>query len=399
MKKIHRVLLDGLEKAIYENFFERNSLADKVIQNTLKTHTKWGSYDRNFVSKSFYEIIRWKRHFEFFINENISPNNIKKIIAAYLIYKNHTFDYSIFQNIDYDIIKNRILLDFPDKSIKYSIPYWLEKIFENEVKDWENEIESMNKETFTVLRVSKKTNPIELKSLLEKENISTQTIENYPNALILKERKKITNLETFKNGFFEIQDANSQKVVSYLNIKKNQTIIDACAGSGGKTLQIAEVLENTGNILAFDISSKKLIELEKRAKRHSLNNIKTFLIDDYFNIEKFKNTADNVLIDSPCSGLGVLKRNPDAKWKLSENFIKEIKDIQKNLLQKYSQLVKVNGNILYCTCSVLSGENERQIEYFLEKNKNFTLILEEKNLTPAKTNFDGFYIALLKRIL
>ena len=109
-----------------------------------------------------------------------------------------------------------------------------------------------------------------------------------------------------------------------------------------------------------------------------------------------KNTADAVLIDAPCSGIGVLKRNPDSKWKLQPEFVENIIKTQAEIFENYSKLVKVNGNLVYATCSVLPSENEKQVAHFLEKNPNFEFIKENK-VSSSKTGFDGFYMALLKR--
>src|SRR5690554_1076313 len=175
-------------------------------------------------------------------------------------------------------------------------------------------------------------------------------------------------------------------------------IIDACAGAGGKSLHIATMKENKGQLIAMDIYGNKLNELKRRARRNDIFNIETRVIDSTKVIKKLIEKADKVLIDAPCSGLGVLKRNPDAKWKLQPEFMDKIRATQKELLDSYSRMVKPGGELVYATCSILPSENQNQIQEFLkrEAGKDFSMVKEEIIL-PSKSGFDGFYISLLQR--
>jgi 16S rRNA (cytosine967-C5)-methyltransferase len=195
---------------------------------------------------------------------------------------------------------------------------------------------------------------------------------------------------------FEIQDAGSQLIAPFLKPEPHMVVIDACAGGGGKTLHLAALMKNKGRIISMDTESWKLGELEKRAKRAGVTCVETQTIESPQTISKLTNTADRVLLDVPCSGLGVLKRNPDAKWKLSLNFIEKIKVLQQKILNDYSIMVKPGGLLVYSTCSLLPSENEKQVAAFLESQKDFQL-LNEQTIYPS-AGFDGFYMALIKRI-
>jgi len=173
-------------------------------------------------------------------------------------------------------------------------------------------------------------------------------------------------------------------------------VVDACAGAGGKSLHLAALMENKGQLIALDIYQGKLNDLKKRAKRNSVHNIDTRLIDSTKTIKKLKNTADRVLIDAPCSGIGVLKRNPDSKWKLQPEFLEKIKSTQAEILDKYSQMLKVKGQMVYATCSILPSENEKQVANFLSTHSEFKLLSENK-VSPEKSGYDGFYMALLEK--
>jgi 16S rRNA (cytosine967-C5)-methyltransferase len=157
-------------------------------------------------------------------------------------------------------------------------------------------------------------------------------------------------------------------------------------------------MENKGQIIAMDIYDNKLKELKRRAKRNGAHNIEPRHIDSTKVIKKLYDKADRVLIDAPCSGLGILRRNPDAKWKLQPEFLENIKKTQQEILQQYSRMVKPAGQMVYATCSILPSENKKQVETFLtsEMGKDFTFV-KDKSILSHKTGYDGFYMALLEK--
>ena len=187
-------------------------------------------------------------------------------------------------------------------------------------------------------------------------------------------------------------------MAKFLNPKPGTRVVDTCAGAGGKSLHIASLMENKGQVIALDIYENKLKELKRRAKRNGAHNIETRTIDSSKVIKKLIHKADKILIDAPCSGIGVLKRNPDSKWKLQPEFLESIKKTQKEILDSYSRMVKPGGQMVYATCSILPSENEKQIQDFLERKsgKEFKFVKEEK-IFPSESGFDGFYMALLQK--
>jgi 16S rRNA (cytosine967-C5)-methyltransferase len=185
-------------------------------------------------------------------------------------------------------------------------------------------------------------------------------------------------------------------VAEFLQIEPGMRIVDACAGAGGKTLHIASLSQNKGRIISLDTEQWKIDEAKKRARRAGVSNLETRLIDSNKVIKKLYDTADRLLLDVPCSGLGVLKRNPDAKWKLSPEFIDKVKGQQEAILEDYCKIVKPGGKMVYATCSILPSENQLQVQKFLSKNDQFTLE-EERVVLPSESGFDGFYMARLLR--
>jgi len=196
----------------------------------------------------------------------------------------------------------------------------------------------------------------------------------------------------FRDGWFEVQDAGSQIVAPFVQAERGMRVVDACAGAGGKSLHLASLMQNRGHLIALDIDERKLIELRKRARRAGVGIAETRLIDSTKVIKRLHGTADRVLIDAPCSGLGVLRRNPDAKWKLFPEVIEKVKAVQADLLQRYSLMAKAGGKVVYATCSILPSENEKQVEKFVANNGDKYKLEEERHVMPDE-GFDGFYMA------
>ena len=263
---------------------------------------------------------------------------------------------------------------------------------------WSRELTALNQKAEVILRVNTlKIDIATLQKFLRKEEVDTETIRDNPSALRLVERKNVFLTEAFKRGYFEVQDASSQLVAPYLNVEPGMRVVDTCAGAGGKTLHLASIMQNKGQIIAMDIYAGKLAQLKKRAKRAGVHNIDMRVIENSKAIKKLKDKADAVLIDAPCSGIGVLRRNPDSKWKLQPEFIENIKKTQAEILDSYSRMVKVGGKLVYATCSILPSENQDQVKTFLDSHKEFKFV-EDKKVLPSKSGFDGFYMALLERI-
>lgn len=399
MELIHRNLLIGIHDALEETFFQDKKYADKVLERLLKAHKKWGSADRQVVSEIFYDIVRWKKRLEYYMGEGTKPSNIYNLILAYLLWKK--VKYKKFD--EFDGIKTGGILSkldkktFPTKAIEHSVPDWLAGLFEKELgAKWEKEMSALNEQAPVILRAnSLKISAENLVEILKEEGVNSFVLRGYPDAVQLEEKKNVFLTSAFKEGFFEVQDASSQKIAELLDVKEGMRVVDACAGAGGKTLHIAALMKNKGQIIALDIYEWKLAELKRRAKRAGAFNIETRFIEDNKVIKRLHNTADRLLIDAPCSGLGVLKRNPDSKWKIDEDFINRIKTEQENILQNYSKILKKGGKMVYATCSILPSENGEQVRKFLAENTEFVLMKEE-NIMPSD-GYDGFYMALIER--
>lgn len=264
---------------------------------------------------------------------------------------------------------------------------------------WTAELKALNEPAVVVLRTNPlKTDRKTLQQILAEEGHPTDSLPGYPLALQLRERANVFRTDAFQNGLFEVQDASSQRVAEFLEAAPGMRVVDACAGAGGKSLHLAALMENKGQLIALDIYANKLKELKRRARRNGAFNIETRHIDSTKVIKKLYGQADRVLIDAPCSGLGVLRRNPDTKWKLEPAFLRKVMDTQQELLQNYSRMVKPGGKLVYATCSILPAENQEQVDSFLGSSAGSTFrLIDQEIILASQSGFDGFYMALLER--
>ena len=384
--------------------FNEGEYADKVVARALKKDKRWGSHDRKFVAETIYEIVRWKRLYVEIaeVKEPFDRDKIWRIFAVWAVLRGYTLpDWKYFEETPVRRIKGRFDELTKTRKFKESIPDWMDELGVKELGEeiWTKELAAQNEQAKVILRVNRlKTTKEKLRAMLMDLNIETEFHNDYPDALILTERANVFLTDAFKDGLFEVQDASSQLVAYFLDVKPGMRVVDTCAGAGGKTLHLASLMENKGQLIAMDLYESKLKQLKLRAKRNGAFNIEYRIIDSTKVIKKLHEKADRVLIDAPCSGLGVLKRNPDAKWKLQPEFIDNIKKIQAEVLESYSKIVKPGGKLVYATCSILPSENQEQIKKFLATDigKSFTFIKDTK-LLASESGYDGFYMALLER--
>ncbi len=401
--RLHRNLvfavIDGLDQIFNEDF-----LAHKAVEKLLKRDKRWGSHDRGFIAETVYEMVRWKRLYMEIaeVKTTQSKASLWRMFAVWATLRGiHLPDWKQLEDTPTRRIKGRFETLSKIRKIKESIPDWLDDLGVEELgeKKWSKELAALNETAQVIIRVNTlKTTLTQLQEALLEENIETSTDSKYPNALVLTKRANVFGTQMFKEGHFELQDASSQTIAPFLEVKPGMRVVDACAGAGGKALHLAALMENKGQIIAMDIYQNKLYELKRRAKRNGAHNIETRWIENSKAIKKLHGKIDRLLIDAPCSGLGVLKRNPDAKWKLQSEFLATIQKTQADILERYAKMVAPQGKMVYATCSILPSENQKQIKRFLETDIGKTFELEaEDTLLPSKTGFDGFYRARLMR--
>ena len=405
--RIHRVLVYGVVD-ILMSIFNEGKYADKAIEKVFQHNKKWGSRDRAFIAEQVYEIVRWWRLLHYGLTDQFDQTYINhakywwNIVATNLI-KNDKFqnpEWEEWNNLPkIEEIRKRLFNPNLPLEISTSIPNWLNHEGNKQLADqWEDTIKSMNNPAPLILRCNTlKIKINELILALKKINIECSKVgSRYPDAIKVHQRTNVFSTDLFKNGYFEVQDAASQLVAQQLELQPGMRVVDACAGAGGKTLHISAMMQNKGQIIALDKEEYKLNELKKRAIRAGANNIIIKPIENAKTIKRLYDSADRLLLDVPCSGLGVLRRNPDAKWKLKPEFIDNIRITQADILQNYSKILKNGGKMVYATCSIMPTENEIQVQQFLTTNPNFNL-LDEIKTNPLIDDLDGFYMATLIR--
>ena len=313
-------------------------------------------------------------------------------------------DYLEIQNIE--DIQERI-------SKTTSMPIWIVKQLlkeRNNIAEVKMICESLlERPKLTVRRNSLKTTKIEFEKLLDKnqiiyENIKLKNEENeeFPSDFyILEKVRDIENMELFKNGYLTVQDFSAGLSAFYLEPKKGENILDACSAPGGKTTYLAEIMENVGEIEAWDIHKQRTNLVEENARRLGISIITTKQKDATIFYEEYVDKFDKILLDVPCMGIGVIKRKPDIKWQKTEVDVEIITKIQSEILDNCSKYVKKGGTIIYSTCSILKEENQNIIMKFLKNNKDFSIqkIIKNKeflDILPDEKQ-DGFFIAKLQK--
>lgn len=393
IREIFRVLKATLGEGEY---------ADKALEKVMRFNKKWNVKERGFVAETSYDIIRNWRLLSSLTGtaQELSEKAMWKLFGAWLYISGYDIPpVAQFKDLDTNKLKEKLERFKKVRKIRESLPDWLDETGERELgKKWDRVISALNEKPKVVLRAnSLKTTPKHLQEILAEERITeTELVPWSPDAVELKFSRNVFRTDAFKQGLFEVQDSASQMVSEFLDVRPGMRVIDACAGTGGKTLHLAALMKNKGRIIALDDKEWKLQQLKIRARRAGATIIETRLIDTGKVVKRLYNSADRLLLDLPCSGLGVLRRNPDSKWKLQPEEIARVKEIQQQLLWKYSLMTKPGGMMVYTTCSILPSEGEEQVRTFLEAHSDWTLT-GEKRYSPDTHQCDGFYIALLER--
>lgn len=394
--KLHPNILTSVIVSL-KKVFSEGAYADDIVRNLLQSNPKWGSRDRRFIASSIYTIVRWWKRYLYIAETTVQDEAcFEKVLSVYL-YEAYgsNLETPLPIPVKESAYKERVAQAAGIRAVEGSIPEWMDELCANELGEeiWTKELTVLNKEADVFIRVNTlKGNSKKVIDVLQQEGIDASGFGAYPETLKLAERKPLQRLASFLKGMYEVQDAGSQVIAHYLNPTPNAKVVDACAGAGGKSLHIAALMKNKGQIVSMDIEAPKLKELERRASRAGVDIIKTKVITNG-TIASFKNAADYVLLDVPCSGIGVLRRNPDDKWKLSKERIDALVAIQQSIVQEYSMMVKPGGVLVYATCSILPSENDKQIESFLAVNNQFEL--EKKQTIYPSQGGDGYFMARL----
>jgi 16S rRNA (cytosine967-C5)-methyltransferase len=387
-------VLEALEMS-----FGKGIYADKVVERLLKKNKKWGSRDRSFVAEHTYEMVRWWGLLWALYEQHPSTKrkDLQKLFGIYWLWRGFTLpDWPKFDAIR-DFPVNERKAELQSIADIESFPHWFNTLAEEQLGDkWPIISHNLNVPNTVNIRINTlKASKADVINDLNKVGIEVFPHPVFPSALYLSGRPRLNHIPSFQSGLFEVQDAGSQQIGHFLNPLPGSTTIDACAGAGGKTLLLGQLMNNQGRLIAMDIEGRKLGELKKRTVRSGLSIVETRAWEEPMVLDKLHEVADFLLLDVPCSGTGVIKREPDTKWKLQPSYLDDLIGVQADILHRYPRMLKNGGLLVYATCSILPMENSNQVQLFLENNAAFELI-EERTVDPGQYN-DGFYMAKMKK--
>lgn len=376
--------------------------ADKILQRLFLEKKGLNNRDRGSVSEMFYDLLRNKRLLESGMNFNgYKPIERAYLLAsAYLLWRQIQLPKRLeLPRFNIPAYLSRVAASAEaNPAIRYSVPDWLFDLGKAELGDrWESELEALSRSPMQSLRVNTlKTTVADLQQRFAEQGINCTKAPGVNTGLVMSRKGNLFSTPEFHEGLFEFQDISSQQVAESINPKPGMVVVDACAGNGGKTLHIAALMGNKGRLIAADNLAYKLSTLRRRAQRAGVSIIESLDASAPDAFSALLGKVDRLLLDVPCTGTGVWRRNPEARWLMKDNALDNLHLQQKEILNAYSEMVKPSGEMVYSTCSILPSENRIQVEAFLGQNSNFKLV-KDIQLYPSETEGDGFYMALLRR--
>jgi 16S rRNA (cytosine967-C5)-methyltransferase len=412
---------------------EGRELADRALHRAVRAHPELHSTERRRVGEAAFAMIRFARRHGYVLERVVrdwarrsSPERLRLRFAAALL----------------EVLKDDLAsvalaagLSGPEKAALSALPGWgewpadpVERLgVTRSVPDWfagrilqqfqgdaDALAAALNERAPLVLRANGlQATREELLRRLGKEGVSGRAEPLSPWALTLDERPNVLGLAAFKEGLAEMQDAGSQLIALATGARAGETVIDACAGGGGKTLALAAMMRNKGRLVACDVTAARLEDLKPRARRAGAFNLEPRVIPadsaGEAALRALGGRADVVLVDAPCSGTGAWRRNPDARWRMTAAEVEAFPALQLGVLERYAATAKPGGRVVYATCSVLAAENEEVVAAFLRRHPEFEsapiqglpaeVLDAAGRLTtlPHRHGTDGFFAAMLVR--
>ncbi len=352
---------------VLEQILNTAQPASEMMNAYTRSRRYIGSKDRRALADIVWGVLRAYRRLEYDLPNGTLADKIEAVLTG-----KYTPDYRPIGASD---------------AVCFEVPDWMITYVENAPQ----ELPALLQNPDTILRANGNRDKI-AKALLS-EGIETEPTKISPYGLVLKKRVNLNACQVYKNGLVEVQDEGSQIVALETGIAAGDTVLDYCAGGGGKSLIFAQMMTGRGKIVAHDVSARSLAELEKRAKRAGVKIITT---QTPIKQADYPDGFDHVVVDAPCSGTGTWRRCPDARLKLTKTQVQDICQKQADILDTACRFVRSGGYLSYMTCSLLTVENRGQVDAFLARHNDFEFV-REKQCSPFKTGTDGLYIGVLKK--
>ena len=391
--------------------------ADVVLSRYYRAHPQLGQHDRAFIAETVFGVLRRRYGIEHYTGAD-TP---RRLLLAYL---NRIEGVSLRQlepllgNDDARwaaALKARTE-DAPPLHVAAELPQWLTTMLAAEMPA--DEILALGRALQQPAPLDLRVNPLlatrdEVIARLAADGIAAQPTPYSPLGVRVEGRPALSRHALFTGGKIEVQDEGSQLLCYLLAPKRREMVADFCAGAGGKTLMLGALMQSLGRLYAFDVSESRLAKLKPRLKRSGLSNVQPQLLvsENDIRVKRLAGKLDRVLVDAPCSGFGTLRRNPDLKWRQTENSVAELAAKQRAILAAAASLVKPGGRLVYATCSFLRAENQDVVEAFLAAHPRFTLlpasgVLQQQHIALDSGEFlqlyphlhgcDGFFAAVLE---
>lgn len=370
----HHILL------LLEAYEQQNLPLDLFISYYFKENKALGSKDRAAVADTVYGIIRWKGLLDYLCEP--SPTWEKRL---------ERFSRITLKNP----IENEEAIP---KHIRYSFPKCLfDLIIKSHGENAAYEL-CLNSNSVAPTTIRVNAAKITRDELLTrwKDQYSISSCKQSKYGIIFHKKINFFTLPEFSQGLFEVQDEGSQLLSDLVQAEPGQLAIDYCAGSGGKTLAFAPRMQGKGQIYLHDVRPHALLEARKRLKRAGIQNAQAIMPDQEAKLKKLKKKMDWVLVDAPCTGTGTMRRNPDMKWKFTEDTLPRLVGQQRMIFEKALSFLKPGGHIVYGTCSILREENEEQVEHFI-KTYGLKIVGKPFQCLPSEGSMDGFFGAVFTR--
>ncbi len=411
-----------------------NSPADSVLDRFFKGRRYMGAKDRRSVSARVYDVIRYRARIDWWLERSGRDRDSRlRVLAALVLgdgipladmqalFNGARHCPELLNEGEESLVRDLSGHDLDDPEqpewIRFEYPQWLHEPLTRSLGDrLAVEIEALAVPACPDLRVNALiVNRDQARTALAAEGIVALPTPYSPWGLRVEGRARLGHVEAFRKGWVELQDEGSQLIALLTDAKPGMNVVDLCAGAGGKTLALAAKMANRGRLVACDVSFGRLRRMDNRLRRARVNCVEYRQVvegDDAWMVD-LSGGADRVLIDAPCTGTGAWRRRPDSKWRLTPEEYEGLIDVQSRLLSDASALVALGGRLVYATCSILASENEDQIERFLSEHRDFSLVPIERlwpdcadgdcpdtgtlRLSPARTQTDGFFVAVLER--
>jgi 16S rRNA (cytosine967-C5)-methyltransferase len=399
--KITPVVIRHIEQLL-KDVLQFKGPADVLVSRYFRSHPKLGMRDRGAVAESIYRVLRNRLVYSNLSESGKGPRERRLALIAlsdiYGIDALNGIDEAEKAWLEHIATIDRTSL--PEK-VRANLPPWL---FTRLVDQYGQA------DTWALVDVLNTPAPLDLRvnvlkgrrddvlSTLKEAGVDCAATPFATTGIRLSQKVALQDMPVFKNGTVEVQDEGSQLLAQIVGARRGELVVDFCAGAGGKTLALGAAMKNTGRLYAYEVSEKRLANMKPRLARSGLSNVHPIKIahEHDARIKRLARKADRVLVDSPCSGMGTLRRNPDLKWRQNEEAIAELGVKQREILASAARLVKPGGRLIYATCSLLTEENEQVVSDFLAQDPRFKLVPMSQVLAEAKVNLEmGDYLKLL----